>query len=195
MRKRIVIIQGHPDPEGQHLCHAAADAYKEGALSAGYQVDVIDVAQLDFPVLRAAKDWEKGDTPSGLITAQQVIVKADHLVIFYPLWLGTMPALLKAFLEQVFRPSLNVTGKNDATAWRSVLKGTSARIVVTMGMPAIVYRWFFRAHSLKSLHRNILAFLGIGPVRNTLVGMVEGMKPARAERLFALMKTYGNAAR
>jgi hypothetical protein len=28
-----------------------------------------------------------------------------------------------------------------------------------MGMPAAVYRWFYRAHSLKSLERNILGFV------------------------------------
>ena len=27
MSRRIVIIQGHPDPEAGHLCHALADAY------------------------------------------------------------------------------------------------------------------------------------------------------------------------
>ena len=36
--------------------------------------------------------------------AQRAIASAEHIVIFFPLWLGTMPALLKAFLEQVLRP-------------------------------------------------------------------------------------------
>lgn len=44
-----------------------------------------------------------------------------------------------------------------------------------MGMPAFVYRWFFLAHSLKSLERNILQFAGISPVKVTLIGNVEGM--------------------
>jgi putative NADPH-quinone reductase len=32
----------------------------------------------------------------------------------------------------------------------------SARIIVTLGMPTLRYRWYFRAHSLRSLKRNIL---------------------------------------
>mgnify|MGYP003462987881 CR=1 FL=1 len=55
------------------------------------------------------------------------------------------------------------------------LTGKSARIVVTMGMPAFVYRWWYRAHSLKSLEENILRFSGIGPIKSTLIGTVEGM--------------------
>jgi putative NADPH-quinone reductase len=35
MAKRIVIIQGHPDPAGGHLCHALADAYAAGARGQG----------------------------------------------------------------------------------------------------------------------------------------------------------------
>ncbi len=52
-----------------------------------------------------------------------------------------------------------------------------------MGMPAFVYRWYFGAHSLKSLERNILKFVGIKPIRETLIGMVEGKQETRARWL------------
>jgi putative NADPH-quinone reductase len=77
-------------------------------------------------------------------------------------------ALLKGFLEQTFRPGFAVAGSEC----KQLLKGRSARVVVTMGVPAVIYRWFFGAHSLKSLERNILKFVGIGPIREALVGMV-----------------------
>ncbi len=41
-----------------------------------------------------------------------------------------------------------------------------------MGMPALVYKWTFRAHSVKSLERNILGFVGFAPLRETLIGQV-----------------------
>ena len=44
-----------------------------------------------------------------------------------------------------------------------------------MGMPALIYQWFFLAHSLKSLERNILAFSGIRPIKATLIGSIEAM--------------------
>jgi putative NADPH-quinone reductase len=68
----------------------------------------------------------------------------------------------------------------------ALLKGRSARIVVTMGMPAFLYRLYHRAHSVKSLKRNILEFCGFGPVRTTLIGTVEGKKSSR-ERWLAEM--------
>ena len=52
MPRRVTIIQGHPDPAGNHLCHALADAYAEGAAVAGHEITRIEVARFDFPILR-----------------------------------------------------------------------------------------------------------------------------------------------
>jgi putative NADPH-quinone reductase len=79
--------------------------------------------------------------------------------------------------------------------WPGLLVGKSARIVVTMGMPAFVYRWYFLAHSLRSLERNILRFCGIGPIRETLFGMVEGVSPAKRAAWLEKMRAFGRAGR
>lgn len=83
-----------------------------------------------------------------------------------------MPALLKAFLEQVARPGFAIS-KADRGFPAKLLKGRSARVIVTMGMPGLFYRLVFRAHSLKSLERNILRFSGFAPVRHSVIGNVE----------------------
>ncbi len=190
MSKRIVIIQGHPDPAGEHFCHALAESYAAGAREAGHVVTTIAVAELDFPLLHSKEEWEHGELPSALRPAQDQLRDADHLLIIYPLWLGTMPALLKAFFEQVMRPGFAMSF-DDKGRWVKHLKGRSARVVVTMGMPALAYRWFFRAHSLKSLERNILKFVGIRPVKETLVGMIENISPEKRERWCEDLKALG----
>ena len=94
-RKSIVIIDGHPDSAPERYVHALASAYAAGARSGGHAVQVIEVAKLGFPLLRTSEDFEKGAAPDVIRAAQQVVQEADHLVILYPLWLGSMPALLK----------------------------------------------------------------------------------------------------
>jgi putative NADPH-quinone reductase len=172
MTKRIGLIDGHPDPNPERFCHALAQAYAEAALGAGHEIRRIAVATTDIPFLRSAHDWANGAPGPEIRAAQETIAWAGHLVIIYPLWLGAMPALLKAFFEQVFRPGFAIAHEHTKL-WPGLLKGKSARIVVTMGMPGWFYRLFFRAHSLKSLERNILKFSGIGPIRETLIGGVE----------------------
>jgi putative NADPH-quinone reductase len=193
--KRIAIIQGHPDPSGQRLGHALAGAYAAGAEASGHQVRLIDVARLDFPLLRTQREFESGTLPESLRGAQTDIGWAEHLVLFFPLWLGTMPALLKGFLEQVFRPGFAFGPGPDGKPWGKRLKGRSARIVVTMGMPALMYRWYFRAHGLKGLERSVLGFCGIAPIRETLIGMVEASDDRARERWLAKLRAQGGAGR
>jgi len=188
--RRILLIQGHPDPAGHHFGHALCARYADAARAAGHAVAQLDVATLDFPLLRSKRDWEEAELPPALLPAQQAIAQADHLVFFFPLWLGGMPALLKGFLEQVARPGFALSRAAEGQYPKKLLAGRSARLVVTMGMPAAIYRWYFRAHSLKALERNILGFVGIYPVHESLVGLVEG-PPAGRERWLRKMDKLG----
>lgn len=193
MGRRLLLIQGHPDPQPGHFGHALADAYAAAAREAGHTLEWVTVAALDFPLLRTKADWDSGEVPRSLLPVQQAILRAEHLVIFFPLWLGGMPALLKGFLEQVARPGFAIDPVGS-TRWNKLLGGRSARLVVTMGMPAIVYRWVFRAHSLKALERNILGFAGISPVHETLVGGVEGSDKTRQRWLAKLTELGAQGA-
>jgi putative NADPH-quinone reductase len=192
--KRILLIQGHPDPKGGHLCHALAQAYAEGAAAAGHELRRVEVALLDFPILRSQLEWEKDPLPAALQPAQDAIDWAQHLVLFFPLWLGDMPALLKGFLEQVARPGFAFRDENGSGFGKKGLVGRSARVVVTMGMPALVYRYYFRAHSLKSLERNVLGFIGIAPVNESLIGMVDKMDDKTRTQWFARLRALGGKA-
>jgi putative NADPH-quinone reductase len=189
MSKRILIIQGHPDASQPHLCHALASSYNVGAQSAGHTVKHVNVAELDFPLLRSQKDFETGTVPSSLKPVQNDLLWAEHLVVFFPLWAGDMPALLKGFFEQLMRPSFS--GEHASFFDKKILSGRSARVVVTMGMPAIIYRWYFRAHGVKSLDRNLLGIVGIAPVHKTLIGATGNMKAANAANWLSKLKRLG----
>ncbi len=191
---RLLIIQGHPDGSAPHLCHALADAYAAGALDAGHELRRVELARLDFPLLRSQAEWQQGALPAGLQEAQDAIAWCQHLLIVFPLWLGDMPALLKGFLEQVARPGFAFHSEGNNMLAKKGLAGRSARVLVTMGMPAALYRYYFRAHSLKSLERNILGFVGIAPVHETLVGSVEGLSEAARKKWLARLRKLGSEA-
>lgn len=192
--QRIVLIQGHPDALVPHLGHALEDAYAQGAQAAGHEVRRVAVAQLDFPLLRSEQAWNNGILPAALAQAQTDIGWAQHIVLFFPLWLGDMPALLKGFLEQVARPGFAFKPEGGNPFAKKGLSGRSARVVVTMGMPALLYRWYFRAHSVKNLERNILGFVGIAPVNETLIGTVDKLGDAGVQKWQAKLRKLGGAA-
>lgn len=190
---KVVVIQGHPDARETHFCHALADAYASAAQQNGHDVSRIEIARIDFPLLRSAADWET-PLPPALEKAQDALRWADHVVLVFPLWQGTMPALVKAFFEQVLRPGFGYTLSACAgKGWRKGLSGKSARLIVPMGMPAFFYRWYFFAHGVKGLERSILKFCGISPVRETLIGRVENETVRR--RALEKVQALGHNAR
>ena len=78
---------------------------------------------------------------------------------------------------------------------KKMLTGKSARIIITMGMPALIYRWYFGAHSLKSLERNILGLCGIKPVRESLIGMVEAKDDTKWIKWLDRTREFGRSGR
>jgi putative NADPH-quinone reductase len=190
---RITIIDGHPDAAHPHFIHALADAYAQGAEEAGHQARRVTVGALDFPLLRSQAEWKESEIPPDIAAAQEALTWAEHLVILYPMWLGDVPALLKAFLEQVARPDFAFRYRDNGFP-EKLLAGRSARVVVTMGMPGLFYKLLYRAHSLKSLERNILKFVGIAPVHHSVIGAVEG-KAEHRQRWLERMRVLGRRAR
>ena len=191
MAKRIAIIQGHPDAAGHHLLNAMADAYAEAAISAGHQVRRIEVARLDFPLLRTQAEFESGELPPALTQAREDMRWAEHWVFLFPLWHGTMPALLKGFLEQIFRPGFAMEYREKGLP-RRLLAGRSARIVVTMGMPVLLYRWYFGAFGVRSFERSMLRFAGIKPIRESLFGLTLADEKKRARWIEAMRRHGAN---
>jgi putative NADPH-quinone reductase len=194
--KHILIIDGHPDARAEHYLHALSTAYRDGARAGGHQVRGIVVSQLCFPLLRTSEDFKSGTPTEAIRKAQEWLAWADHVVILFPLWLGSMPALLKAFFEQVLRPGFAfATSDGSLFPKKKLLAGKSVRIIVTMGMPAWFYRWHFRAHSLKSLKRNILRSCGLNPIRACLVGAVDTMSQAARGSWLLKIQRLGAHAR
>jgi putative NADPH-quinone reductase len=114
-------------------------------------------------------------------------------VVIFPLWLGDMPAVLKAFFEQTLRPGFAFSYRSSGFPAMH-LKGRSARVIVTMGMPKLVYRWYFRAHGLKNLKRNVLRFVGFSPVRDTILGRVGTRSRGSLRRSLDDVKALGRRA-
>ena len=196
MPRHVLIVVAHPDPSPDRLCRALANAYSAGAEHAGHAVRRVDLATIDFPLLRTMDEFEHGNVPEALKEAAASIAWAEHIVFVFPLWLGTMPALLKAFLEQVMRPGVAFAYPEGKVGFnKTLLQGCSARIVVTMGMPSFFYRLWFLGHGIAGMRRNILNFVGIKPVRETLLGSVATCGADKRAQWIKRMRKLGEQAR
>ena len=191
MNKIVTIILGHPAKSS--YCRSLAESYRDGAISAGHEVHFLALSDMKFdPILHDGYHKEQILEPD-LQQAQEAIKISDHIVIIYPLWIGMMPALLKGFFERTFQRGFAYEeAKNPFGV--GLLKGKSARVIITMGMPGWFFRWFYCAHSAKALKRNLLHFCEIKPVRFTYLGMVEAVSENERKKWLEDVRKLGSKA-
>ncbi len=192
MAKKIIIIVGNSQTGS--YSEALGQAYLRGAQSGGHEARLFVLADMKFdPILREGYRRAQPLEPD-LAVAREAFLASDHVVFVFPLWLGDMPALLKGFLERLVQPDLlAIQAGHGNTRWK-VFKGKSARIIMTMGMPGWFYRWFFGAHALKLLKRNILHGVGIKPVRTAIYGRIEAVGEEKRKQWLREVAALGRAA-
>ena len=94
-----------------------------GAKEGGHAVRLLRIGDLRFPLIRNSRAYLSGETPESIRAAQKSIARADHIVLLYPMWLGTVPAKLKGFLEQVMRPGFASSGAGQGGDQNDCLPG------------------------------------------------------------------------
>lgn len=190
--KHVLIINGNPDPSPERLSSALAKAYREGAESQGCLVRQINVGAWAVPPLTHAGEFLAEPTDKHVIEAQGAFLAADHIVFIFPLWLGAPPSALKAFMEHVACGSFLLETRPRGFP-KGRLKGRSARVIVTMGMPALAYRLFYRAHGVKAFNHSILGMAGIGPIATTYFGGGD-IAPPRCDKTIETVHRLGEKA-
>jgi putative NADPH-quinone reductase len=178
--KNILIINGHPDKES--FCTELAQSYKKGADNTHANCRLINLFELNFDPILHNGYRKRTELEPDLLHAQEEISKADHLVFVYPTWWGTYPALLKGFIDRVFLPKFAFKYRENSVLWDKLLKGKTARLIVTMDTPKWYYRLIFKSPGHNSMKKGILEFCGIKPVKISSFGPVKQSGEAQRKK-------------
>lgn len=165
MKMNIAVINGHPDPES--FCASLAEAYIKGATTRGASVRTIDLSKIKFDPNLKYGYRQRMELEQDLLDAQEIIRWADHLVFVYPIWWGTVPAVMKGFFDRVFLPGFAYKSRPNSITIDKLLQGKSARLIVTMDAPSWYNRFVYRQAGHNMMKHAILNFCGIKPVRIT----------------------------
>lgn len=177
--KKIFILLGHPDSGPEPLSRKLADAYEEAAKEAGHEVRRMNIFDLSFdPILhkgyRAIQELE-GD----LKLVQENLSWCEHFVLAYPNWWGGMPGQLKGMWDRMFLPRFAFRMWKNRFGWDALLKGRTARVIITCGNPVILDHLAFGDFSA-SIKRSLLKFAGF-KTRVTAFGRSETASDATKE--------------
>jgi len=178
--KKILIINGHPDKKS--LCFALAESYKKGADTNGTECQLVHLIDLKFNPILTYGYRVVSELEPDLLKMQKDILEADHLVVVYPNWWGTYPALLKGFIDRVFLPKFAFKYLEKSPFPAKLLKGKTARIIVTMDTPKWYYRLINRSPGHNSMKKAILEFSGIKPVTISSFAIVKSSNDLKRKK-------------
>ncbi len=158
---KILIINGHPAKNS--FCDAISKTYAETAAGKGKEVAVLNLYDLDFNLNFTGsynREMHTGDEKD-LLQAREKIIWAQHLVIVHPVWWGSVPALLKGFLDRVLIPGFAFKYKKNSPFWDKLLSGRTATLIYTADTPVWYYNLVYRAPSVNMMRDRVLGFCGI----------------------------------
>ncbi|MNE25561.1 hypothetical protein D3C87_536420 [compost metagenome] len=171
MKKKILIINGHPNRESFNFGIAAT--YKDGAKESGAEVRSINIADLNFNPNLQFGYQKRTELEPDLLQAWEDILWAEHLVWVHPVWWGGLPAIMKGFIDRLFLPGFAFQYRENSLFWDKLLKGKSARIITTLDQPGWYYALIYGRPSVNQLKRSTLQFCGISPVKVTYIGIIK----------------------
>ncbi|KKO45130.1 hypothetical protein WG68_11925 [Arsukibacterium ikkense] len=177
--KNLLIISIHSGTE--RLNQALATAYADSAAAASHNIRCLQLDQLSFNPLLQGYQNAPALEPD-LQAAQADILWAEHITLIYPIWWGSVPALLKGFFDRVLLPGFAYKYQSGKKYPQPLLLGRTAHLLLTMDTPPWYYRWVDGAPGLRQVSRTTLGFCGIKTVKSLLLGPVISSTLAQRQR-------------
>jgi putative NADPH-quinone reductase/1,4-dihydroxy-2-naphthoate octaprenyltransferase len=185
---RCLLVLAHPRRDS--LCGALFDACAEGAREAGAECRELILGEMQFdPNVHTVSPDQQPLEPD-LVRAQRDIDWAEHMVLVYPTWWGTFPALLKGFLDRVLTPGFAFRHLTH-DRWDKLLAGRTVDLLTTMDTPPLVYRFIYRAPGHQALARATLGYCGIRSARIEAFGPVVTTVASQRRRWLARARATG----
>lgn len=157
--KKIVIICGHPDTDS--LTGVLLDAYQKAAEEAGHEIQLYNLGELNFDPILHKGYKEIQQLEPDLVHIQDAIRECDHLMIAYPNWWCSMPAILKGMFDRIWLPGFAFNFNHETKKIEKYLTGKTARVFVLSGSHGPLKTWWKYGDFTNEIQYGILDFAGI----------------------------------
>lgn len=190
--KKIVVLCGHPDKET--FTGSVLDTYESAAREAGHEVVRFNLGEMNFDPILHKGYKEIQQLEPDLLTLQQAITDCDHLVIGYPNWWTTMPALLKGLFDRFWLPGFAFNFNKQTKRVESHLTGRTARVFVLSGSHSPFRTWWRYGDYTNEIQYGILEFAGI-KAKVTTYGPCEHVEDKHRTNWMKEVANLGKAAK
>ncbi len=157
--KNILVLLGNPDLET--YSGGVASEYVATATDAGHAVERVNIGELNFDPILHNGYKEIQELEPDLVMLQEKINWADHIVIVYPNWWCTMPAILKGLFDRMWLPGFAFNFDKETHKCICRLKGKTARVFIIAGTHTPFMTWWKFGDFTNEISHGILGFSGI----------------------------------
>ena len=185
----ILIIIAHPSPH--NLTRGISEIYQEEKEKQGHSVKVIDLYKAEQLPYLDYTDMKHYTASTEARSYQKEITDADEIVFVYPFWWGTMPGILKNWIDSVFTMGFAAKYGKDGRPI-GLLQGRSVRVISTSGAPTFLYciNGIRRANK-KIWKQTIVEFCGMKFEGYHLFGGMD-TEGKKIEKMFSCIKKIAN---
>ncbi len=189
MTNKILIINGHPDQASFNF--ALAEAYKKGADKTSAEIKQINIRDLKFNPNLQFGYRKRTELEPDLIEAREKLKWADHLVWVYPVWWGSVPAIMKGFLDRVLLPGFAFKKREGSLWWDKYFTGKTSRIICTLDQPPWFYKLINGSPSHYAMKKLTMNFIGVKSVKITSIGPIRLSKVEFREKWLKKIEKLG----
>jgi NAD(P)H dehydrogenase (quinone) len=184
---KTLIIYAHPDTGGH--CPAILDSVKAELAMRREKYEVLDLYKMKYdPVLHEEEHYTRG----GKVISKQnkdiqkKITESDRLIFIYPVWWGSMPAMMKGLIDKTFTSDFAFKYENGLP--QGLLKGKRALIFITSGSPSFFSCLLLGNRYVLTIKKDILGFCGVKS-RVRLLGSSNKFDDSRKELVAKTVKS------
>jgi putative NADPH-quinone reductase len=176
---QILIILAHPNPNSFN--HALANAIRQALSECGHRVAFHDLCAEAFdPLLPVAEIAPQAEVTSIIGQHCAELAAADGIVIIHPNWWGQPPAILKGWIDRVFRPGVAYRfepGDNGEGVPVGLLKARAALVINTSNTPDAREKAAF-GDPLERLWRHcVFELCGVGRMERRAFNVIVSSSP------------------
>lgn len=187
--KNILIINGNPNEKS--LSTSIVNELAKSINKVSNQIKTIHLYELQFDPILWNGYQKIQELEPDLVSAQNSIKEANHIVFVYPSWWGLFPALLKGFIDRVFLPGFAFKYQDNGFP-QKLLQGKTSELIVTMDTPIWFYKYVVGALGIKMMTRSILGFCGIKNKRVTLLSPIRQTTNEQREQILKKVQGLGS---
>jgi NAD(P)H dehydrogenase (quinone) len=169
---KYLIILAHPNPAS--FSSSLVNALYSHLVNEGNEVKLRNLYEIGFNPVLSADDFvalADNKTPKDIVTEQEYVKWAEHIIFAFPVWWGGMPAIMKGYIDRVFAEGFAYEYVDSGSNGDGLLSYLKCSTICATGLSSEDFNDSQNAMKVIT-EKTICGFTGMKPCKQLFYGSV-----------------------